>query len=232
MPQARPHLLVNVAMTADGKIDSFARQGALISSERDITRVDRLRAEADAVLVGGRTLLGDDPRLTVRSPELRQERRSRGLPENPIKVGVVTIAALKLESRFVNAGPARRLVFTTSQTPPEQVARLQEAGVEVFLQGDAQVDLSAVLASLYNLGVRQLLVEGGGTLIAELFRLGLVDELTLYIAPLIFAGTSAPTLADGTGFLPEQAPSLRLVSFKKFDEAGGLLVHYSLERKE
>ena len=232
MPHARPHVLVNAAMTADGKIDSFARQGAVISSEQDIVRVDRLRSEAGAVLVGGRTLLGDDPRLTVKSPVLRQERRNRGLSENPIKVGVVTVAALKLESRFINAGPARKLVYTTSQTPPEQVARLREAGVEVFLQGERRVDLTAVIASLYDLGVRQLLVEGGGTLIGELFRLGLVDELTLYIAPQIFAGASAPTLADGSGFIPEQAPCLDLVSVEKFDEAGGLLVHYSLERKE
>jgi 2,5-diamino-6-(ribosylamino)-4(3H)-pyrimidinone 5'-phosphate reductase len=59
-----------------------------------------------------------------------------------------------------------------------------------------------------------------------------VDELTLYIAPRIFGGTSSPTLADGPGFLPEQAPILRLESLEKFDEDGGLLVHYIVGRQQ
>ena len=72
----RPHILVNVAMTADGKIDSIARKGATISSNRDKTRVDGLRASVDAVLVGGRTLLDEDPKLTIKSAALRAERCS------------------------------------------------------------------------------------------------------------------------------------------------------------
>ncbi|HET9588678.1 MAG TPA: dihydrofolate reductase family protein, partial [Anaerolineales bacterium] len=70
----RPFVFINVAMTADGKIDTFERQGAAISSQRDRERVDRLRAESDAVMVGGRTLLGEDPKLTVKSEALRAER--------------------------------------------------------------------------------------------------------------------------------------------------------------
>ena len=69
-----PFVTINMAMTADGKMDTIARRGAIISSSDDWTRVDRLRAESDAVLVGGRTLLGDDPRLTVKSPDLRAAR--------------------------------------------------------------------------------------------------------------------------------------------------------------
>jgi len=71
----RPHVLINVAVTADGKMDTFERQGAAISSARDKARVDKLRAEADAVMVGGKTLLDEDPKLTVKSEELRAESR-------------------------------------------------------------------------------------------------------------------------------------------------------------
>src|SRR6266498_5171504 len=101
----RPFVFINIAMTADGKIDTFERKGAAISSERDKERVDQLRANADAIMVGGRTLLDEDPRLTVKSEALRAERVVRGLPPNPIKVGIVTEARIKADSQFLNAGP-------------------------------------------------------------------------------------------------------------------------------
>ncbi len=177
----RPFVILNVAMTADGKIDTVARQGSAISSPRDLERVDRLRAASDAVMVGGRTLLGEDPRLTVKSAVLRAERRARGLEENPMKVGIVSNAKLRLDSRFLTAGPARVMFFTTQRTSPAQIAGLRERGAQVFVMGDRQVDLVAVLQCLREHGVKRLLVEGGGTLNAALLRLKLVDELFLYI---------------------------------------------------
>lgn len=230
----QPHVLVNVAMTVDGKIDSVLRQGATISSAQDAARVDNLRAEVDAVLVGGRTLLGGDPGLTIKSPDLRAHRLALGRPENPAKVAVVSEAEVKPDSRFMTAGSARRLIYTTSRTSPKQVTRLQEAGAEVFVLGQARVDLPAMLGSLYNLGMRTLLVEGGGTLISEFFRLDLVDELTIYIAPRIFAGTTAPSLADGQGFRPnaseqsDQPPHLWLLSVERYDPEDGVLLHYQV----
>jgi riboflavin biosynthesis pyrimidine reductase len=76
------------------------------------------------VLVGGRTLLGDDPRLTVKSADLRAARRARGLEENPIKVGIVSNADLRDDSRFLTAGPAQVMLFTTQRTSPAQIIRL------------------------------------------------------------------------------------------------------------
>src|SRR5260221_4145459 len=88
----RPFVFINVAMTADGKIDTFARTGAAISSQRDKERVDQLRAASDAVMVGGRTLLDEDPKLTVKSEELRAEPDPLGLASNPIRMRVSTNA--------------------------------------------------------------------------------------------------------------------------------------------
>ncbi|MCX7609255.1 MAG: 2,5-diamino-6-(ribosylamino)-4(3H)-pyrimidinone 5'-phosphate reductase [Anaerolineales bacterium] len=223
----RPYVLVNVAMTVDGKIDSAARRGATISSATDKRRVDELRASVDAVLVGGKTLLNESPKLTVRNPALRRERLERGLPENPMKVGVVSVANLDLDGDFVRAGPAERLIFTTRRTSPEQIVRLEKAGVQVFVsRGSERVDLGEMLETLHRLGVRRLLVEGGGTILAEFFRLGLVDELSIYLAPRLFGGATAPPLADGPGFLPNQAPRLTLVSVERFDPEGGILLRY------
>jgi 2,5-diamino-6-(ribosylamino)-4(3H)-pyrimidinone 5'-phosphate reductase len=219
-------------MSVDGKIDSVARKGITISSTADKARVDRLRAGMDALLVGGRTLLDEDPKLTVKSLALRSERKDAGLEENPIKVGVVSVADLQLDGNFMNAGPARRLIYTTRRTPPDQIRRLENAGAQVFTMGDQRVDCNAMLASLYDQGIRKMMVEGGGTLIAEFFRLDLVDELMLYIAPRIFGGSTAPTLADGPGFLPEQMPLLRLEAADEFDDEGGVSIHYLVVRKE
>jgi len=219
-------------MSADGKLDTVARKGMTISSTADKARVDRLRAGMDAVLVGGRTLLDEDPKLTIKSLALRSERKAAGLEENPAKVGVVSLADLKLDGNFMTAGPARRLIYTTRRTPSAHILRLESAGAHVFVMGDQRVDCTAMLESLYDLGVRKLMVEGGGTMIAEFFRLDLVDELMLYIAPLLLGGSSAPTLADGPGFLPEQAPLLRLETADEFDDDGGVFIHYLIEHKQ
>ena len=207
----RPYGLINVAMTADGKLDTVERRGAAISSPRDKARVDGLRADADAVMVGGHTLAGEDPRLTVKSADLRAARVARGVSENPAKVAVASQPALRPDSRFLTAGPARRILFTTSQAAPAQVALLREQGVEVYVLGATQVDLPAALRTLYDLGIRRLLVEGGGTLNFELLRLRLVDELQIYVAPLIFGGATAPTLAAGAGLARAAAIHLQHV---------------------
>ena len=69
-------------------------------------------------------------------------------------------------------------------------------------------------------------------MIAEFFRLDLVDEVMLYIAPLLFGGASAPTLADGPGFIPEQVPLLHLETADEFDAEGGVFIHYLVEHKQ
>jgi 2,5-diamino-6-(ribosylamino)-4(3H)-pyrimidinone 5'-phosphate reductase len=223
----RPYTFLNAAVTADGKTDSYERRGAGISTPRDRDRVDRLRAEADAVLVGGRTLLGDDPRLTVLSAELRRARLERSLSPNPAKVGVVTRADLKPDSAFLNAGPARIFLFTTPRTPAAQLDMLRSRGVDVHLLGKERVDLPAALQVLHEEGVRRLMVEGGGTLAFELLRLGLVDDLFVFIAPLVFGGEGAPSLAAGPGLPARAALHLDLVKVETWDD-GGVLLHYSI----
>ncbi len=223
----RPHIHINVAATADGKIDTFERRGAAISSARDKDRVDRLRAAADAVMVGGRTLLDEGPRLTVKAEALRAGRVARGLPPNPVKVGIVSRADLKPDSAFLTSGPARMLIFTTSQTPPDQLDLLRSRGVELFVGPGRRVDLKAALKTLKELGVERLMVEGGATLNFELFRLRLVDELTIYVAPVVFGGESAPSLADGGGLAQNDAIPLKLVEVEGWED-GGALLHYKL----
>ena len=221
----RPFVFINVAMTADGKIDTFERKGAAISSQLDKERVDRLRAESDAVMVGGRTLLDEDPKLTVKSEALRAERVTRGLSPNPVKVGIVSEANMKPDSMFLNAGPARIVIFTTPRTSRDQIALLRSRGVDVYIHDSEKVDLSKALGTLKELGIQRLMVEGGATLNFELLKLRLVDELTAYIAPMIFGGESAPTMAAGSGLERSAAIPLQLASVEK-EEDGGVLLKY------
>ncbi len=144
----RPFVFINVAMTADGKIDTVARAGATISSQRDKERVDKLRSEADAVMVGGRTLLDEDPKLTVKSNLLRAERVARGHTPNPIKVGVVSEAKLDIHSKFLHEGDAQVVIFTTQRTSKEELASLRSQSVEVFVHEGERVDLSEMMHTL------------------------------------------------------------------------------------
>jgi len=225
------YVIINAASSADGKIDTFQRRGSAISSPEDLRRVLELRASVDAVMVGGHTLLQEDPKLTVKLPELSAQRLRRGLPENPAKVGIVTRAELNPQGKFLNSGPARRILFTTSQTPPEQVNVLQALGAEVYLLGEKRVDLPKSLLTLQQLGLQTLMVEGGGTLIAEFLRLGLADELQLYLAPRLFGGVAAPTLVDGPGWEEACAPHLKLTECRVLDTSGGLLLRYLLPKR-
>ena len=225
----RPFVFINVAMTADGKIDTFQRKGSAISSPRDKERVDQLRAGADAVMVGGRTLLDEDPKLTVKSVDLREERVARGLEPNPMKVGVVTQAHLKADSQFLNTGPANIVIFTTRRTSKRHISVLTSRGVDVYVDDEKQVNLQKALATLKELGIDRLMVEGGSRLNFELLRLGLVDEVTAFVAPMIFGGESAPTMAAGEGLERSEAIPLKLIDIEKWED-GGVLLRYQFVR--
>lgn len=225
----RPFVFINVAMTADGKIDTFQRKGAAISSQRDKQRVDKLRAESDAVMVGGRTLLDEDPKLTVKSESLRAERIARGLPPHPIKVGVVTNAEIESHSKFLREGGGRVVIFTTHRTSNEQLASFRSQRVEVFVHEGERVDLGKTMRTLKELGINRLMVEGGATLNFELLRLGLVDEISAYVAPMIFGGENAPTMAAGSGLERGEALPLKLIRAENWED-GGVLLHYKVER--
>ena len=221
----RPYTFINVAVTADGKIDTFERKGASISSAKDKARVDELRASVDGILVGGKTLSGEAPKLTVKNEALRESRIKQGRAPNPIKVGVASNVSISLESDFIKFGPARVVIFTTSQTSISQVEKLRKAGVEMFVEDSLQVDLTNMMHTLKKIGVDHLMIEGGGTINFELMRLGLVDELMIYVAPMIFGGAISPTLADGLGLVREHALQIKLNHVEAWDD-GGVVLRY------
>jgi 2,5-diamino-6-hydroxy-4-(5-phosphoribosylamino)pyrimidine 1'-reductase len=203
---------MNMAMTADGKITSAAREYPTFTSERDRKTMDRIRAECDAVLVGAGTLRADDPPLHVRDPETRRYRRALGKPDGLLNVVVSASAGLDPASRFFrDEHAAGRIVATVEDAPAEKVALLAERA-EVWRVGRSRVDLDELVRRLAERGVERLLLEGGGELNWGFVDAGLLDELHVTVAPSLLGGRSAPTLLGGEGLGMDSRRKLRLAS--------------------
>ncbi len=215
-------VVVNAAMSIDGKLASRRREPIEISGPADFDRVDAVRAESDAVMVGVGTVLADDPQLTVDDPERIDARLARGESEQPARVVADSQARTPPDARICDPA-ASTYVLVSETAPDEAVMALRNAGVKVVEVGSQQVDLARAMTALESRGISQLMVEGGGTLIFSLLAAELVDELSVYIGPLVIGGEDAPTLADGEGFL-DDFPTLELEAVERLDD--GVLVRW------
>jgi len=218
-------VVVNAAMSADGKLSSREREQIAISGPRDFDRVDALRADSDAVMVGVGTVLADDPSLTVDSERRRAERQARGDPADPARVVADSRLRTPADARVLS-GAAETVLLAAADAPTERVTRLETAGATVVRTGGERTDLSAGLDALDARGIDQLMVEGGGELLYSLFAADLVDRLSVYVGSLVIGGRDAPTLADGEGFRSEFT-DLRLDGVQRVDD--GVLLEYTVE---
>jgi 2,5-diamino-6-(ribosylamino)-4(3H)-pyrimidinone 5'-phosphate reductase len=219
----RPFVFINSAMSADGKISSFEHSQVRISGKADKARVDLLRAESDAVMVGVGTVLADDPGLRVKSVSYREARRAKGWPEDPLRIIADSQARTPPLARVLGPGC---FVAVTSSAPQERLDRLSSM-CEIIVCGKEQVDLTELFSRLFDRGIKRLMVEGGATLNWSLLKHGLVDELYVYVGAMLIGGENAPTLVDGPGF-KEHFPRLTLSSVQRLDE--GVLLKWSLPR--
>jgi 2,5-diamino-6-(ribosylamino)-4(3H)-pyrimidinone 5'-phosphate reductase len=217
-------VVVNAAVSADGKLSTRRREQIAISGPADFDRVDRLRASADAVMLGVGTVLADDPHLTLDEEDRRVQRLQAGRPGNPARVVADSRARTPSDARILD-DEASTYLLVSDAAPPDRRSQLAAAGAEVITAGDDRVDLPAALAALEDRGVDRLMVEGGGELLFSLFDAGLVDELSLYVGSLLIGGRDAPTLVDGEGFV-ESFPSLRLREVDRIDD--GVVLAYDV----
>jgi riboflavin-specific deaminase-like protein len=199
---SRPFVLVNMAMTADGKIATANRAISTFTSARDHEHLLELRATADAVMSGARTVDSAKINLGPGGKKFQRRRLKRGLAEFNLRIivtgsGSVNPAAEIFKHRF-----SPILILTTRRASPPRLKCLRTLADEVQLCGRNEINFRAALRWLQrHWGVNRLLCEGGGDLNDALFRAGLVDELHLTVSPKIFGGRTAPTIAEGLGFL-------------------------------
>jgi 2,5-diamino-6-(ribosylamino)-4(3H)-pyrimidinone 5'-phosphate reductase len=223
----RPYLVVNVAMSADGKLSTRERRQVKISGIQDFARVDRLKAGSDAIMVGIGTVLADDPSLTIKGEECKKYRRALGADEHPVRIVVDSAARIPLSASVLHKGKGQRIVAVSKRADAGKTEALKQFAT-VIVTGDKEVDLMALLDELGVRGIRRIMVEGGGTLIAGLLKQGLVSEIYSYIGNIIIGGREAPTLADGDGFISE-AEFCRLALIEADRTDNGILLHWRVE---
>lgn len=203
----RPHVLLSVAVSIDGYIDDAGPDRLLLSNDADFDRVDQVRAESDAILVGAQTLRADNPRLLVEDEQRRAERVARGLPEHPLKVVVTGTGNLDAGLRFWRYGDAK-LVYTTD-AGAEKLREWLTGLAEVVSLG-VELDFGALLDDLGTRGVHKLMVEGGGMIHTAFLSAGLADEIHMAVAPIVVGDADAPRFLNEANYPGGPSRRMRL----------------------
>ena len=206
--RARPFVILNAAMSLDGKIATSTGDSRL-SSPEDLKRVHMLRASVDGIMVGEKTLQIDDPKLTVKLVRGR----------NPQRIIVDSLARTPVSARVVlTAWQTPTLIAVTTRAPKRRVVALEKAGVIVLKSGTGRlVSLTQLLPRLRAMGMRRILVEGGGTLNWSMLSEGLVDEVSVAVSPRFLGGEDAVSLVQGPGVMTTaEGIRLRLVSARRY----------------
>jgi diaminohydroxyphosphoribosylaminopyrimidine deaminase/5-amino-6-(5-phosphoribosylamino)uracil reductase len=200
-----PYVIAKWAMTLDGKISPKRGRSATISCRRSRELVHRVRGMVDAILVGMETVLADNPRLTCRVEDGR----------SPLRVVLDSQCRTPPESH-VASEEAPTLLAVTEHAPREREKALTSRGVEVLRckEKDGRVDIAHLLTHLGSRGVTNLLVEGGGEVLASFFAAKEVDRVMVFVAPKIMGNRLAPSAVAGPGPLTPGGLPLSGVTIK------------------
>jgi len=213
----RPWVLFKSAMTLDGKVATRAGDSKWISNEESRRRAHQWRAECDAVAVGIGTALADDPQLTARIP---------GVARQPRRVVFDATARLPLDSKLVAAAPEIPLTVVVSRAAPRSATdALETHGAEVIV-ATGENETARVCSALDQLGaagVGSVLLEGGPRLAGAFFDAGEIDELRLFLAPLVLGGRTARDPLEGEG-VETIADAVRALTLECESVAGDMLV--------
>jgi len=204
-------------MSADGKIALPSRKQLRISSEEDIERMYRLRNKYDAVLVGIGTVLSDDPKLTVKEEYVKNLRQ-------PIRI-ILDVYCKTPEDALVVNQVAKTLIVTVKKCDKKYGDNIEI--IECETDENGFINLNSLLELLYERGIKTLLVEGGSTVIWSFLKQRLVDDLYVYVGPIVIGGKDTPTLADGIGIkgIDELIP-LEISEIRRLGP--GILIHYKM----
>jgi diaminohydroxyphosphoribosylaminopyrimidine deaminase / 5-amino-6-(5-phosphoribosylamino)uracil reductase len=206
MADGRPHLILKIAVSSDGKTGLAGRKPAEISCETSRAEAHMMRATADAIMVGSGTVIADDPQLNCRLPGMEDR--------SPIRIVLDGNLRIPMGSKLVRTARQVPLwVMTTDDAPADAERKLLAEGVFVLRTPakGGRLDLAAALRRLGERGITRVLVEGGPMLSAHLVRSDLVDE-----AVVVSSGkTLGPDAIDALEGLPlaalTQSPRLEMV---------------------
>jgi len=213
MRQGRPHVTMKAAMTLDGKIADIHGESRWITGEAARQEAHRLRSEADVIVVGIRTVLRDDPQLTVRLEP--------PWPREPLRVVLDTTARTPPAARLIGAGTAARALIAVGETaPPDRLRRLADAGVTLVRLPVrvGRVGLPELLADLHARELRAVLVEGGAEVHGAFLEAGMIDRVAVFLAPRLMGGREATPMIAGVGLALKHALRLGPLSIRPVGE--------------
>ena len=204
----KPYVILNAAMTLDGKI-ATKTGSSNISGAEDLKRVHEIRKQCDGIMVGIGTVLADDPRLTVHKIDAKPS-------DNPVRIVVDSKFRTPIGARITNSD-ATTIIAVANEYKDEikssgKYDELKSKGVKIFFSGSKHVDLVSLMNYLHEEGIEKLMLEGGATLNFSMIKSGLIDEISICIAPMIAGGVDSKTLFDGEGFdLMDESVKLKLI---------------------
>lgn len=189
--KGRPFIHLKLALSLDGRISLNNSVSTALSGEAARARVQQLRHEYDAILVGGNTIIADDPNLTDRSGSSRRRPLVRVILDNRLRLG--------LDHRVVaTARQAPTIVFTNA-ADDQKIADLRALGVDVVATPLGGRDLLGALDALKERDIQSVLVEGGSEVAGAFIDARLVDKVTFIYSPIILGGREAPSAVAGQG---------------------------------
>ena len=188
----RPFVILSAAMTIDGKIASKEGDPDL-SDEIDWKEVHKLRTEVDAIAVGKGTILKDDPKLHIKYYE----------HSGYYRIVFDSNLELPINSNVIKFMPELypTIICTTENVSEDKIKLFESKGISILKSGKGtKVNILNLMPKLYDLGIKSILLEGGGTLNWSFVKNNLIDEIRLTIAPWIVGGKKAKSLVEGEGF--------------------------------
>lgn len=225
----RPYTVYNCAMSLDGKTTSVGNDSAF-SSDSDWKRVHALRNSVDGICVGIGTVLSDDPKLRVKFIEDKKNPH-RIIIDSNLRIPI-NAELLHIEREEVNVFIGTTL--HSINTKVDKVRKLKLLRADIIACGDRNlVDVKEMWYQLKQKGINAVLLEGGGTLAAGMFNAGIIDELRVFIAPVLLGGKIPPSVAIIMGEGYEKVidgVNLSLVNVKKMD--GGIYARFLVEKEK
>ena len=207
----KPYTILNCASSADGKIALPNKRKIELSNTEDFERVHDLRSKCDAIIVGINTVIEDNPNLTVNG------KYSSG--SNPIRVILDTNYRTPKNSNILNDESETIIVIG------DKTADRKLPNVKILRCGNKEVNLEKLLNHLKELNVKNILVEGGETVLWSFLEKKLFNELNIFVSSVIIGGKNTPSIAGGKGFLDKR--NVLNLKLKKFKQMGnGILLTY------
>lgn len=188
---ARPFVHLKMAISLDGRIATRTGDSRWITGDESRFKVQELRHEYDAILIGANTVTVDNPALTDRSGKRRRRKLVRIVLDNSLRIS--------LNSQLVLTARDFPLIVFTDSTDDEKINDLRGEGVEVVYLAEGGRNLQGVLIELARREIQSVLVEGGAETAGSFYDAKLIDKISFFIAPTVIGGKNAPTAIGGLG---------------------------------